>query len=64
MALYFDNSGMHTLWAPPAEGDGFLVIYAEVTGFRYARPEFFTGMLAMNELQDGLEVPPEGVLVF
>lgn len=64
MAVYFDNDGMHLLWEPPPPGDGFLVIYAEVTGFRYARPEFFTDFTGTNELQDGLEVPPNGVLVF
>jgi len=64
MAVYFDNDGMHLLWEPPPPGDGFIVIYAEVTGFRYARPEFFTDFTGTNELQDGLEVPPNGVLVF
>jgi hypothetical protein len=64
MAVYFDNDGMHLLWEPPPPGDGFLVLYAEVVGSRYARPEFFTRMVDMNELQDGIEVPPAGVLVF
>lgn len=64
MAVYFDNDGMHLLWEPPPPGDGFLVLYAEVVRSRYARPEFFTRMVDMNELQDGIEVPPAGVQVF
>ena len=27
-------------------------------------PEFFTAFVGTNELQDGIEVPPAGVLVF
>lgn len=64
MAVYFDNDGMHLLWEPPPPDDSFLVLYAEVVRSRYARPEFFTRMVAMNELQDGIEVPPAGVQVF
>lgn len=63
MAVYFDNAGVHALWSLTSD-NGFLVLYAEIAEPRVLYPEFFTSFIGMNELQDGVEVPPEGLLVF
>ena len=65
-AVVFDETGPTVLWSTGFETGGPRpwVKLVLVTNIRFARPEFFTDFTGTNELQDGLEVPPNGVLVF
>lgn len=65
MAVSVSNSGVTPLWVSPDFSWGtYVLLVIDTPGVRLATPEFFTALVGTNELQDGLEVPPEGLLVF
>lgn len=68
MAVSVSNSGVTPLWVSPDFSWSTYVLLViggpDAPGVRLATPEFFTALVGTNELQDGLEVPPEGLLVF
>ncbi len=65
MAVSVSNSGVTPLWtSPDFSWSTYVLLVISTPDIRRATPEFFTALVGTNELQDGLEVPPEGLLVF